>query len=346
MQLLSLKKILFFNDLFFPDDSVRMPSAPNPTSVPSTVVGFVENIQLFLRSRFHPESERLFCIGRKGDHDAYSFYTPEGSYVIRVGADLESFRKDKLAYHLFSAPDLPIPKTLDLGKFNKQDTYSITECMAGKPIDVSEREYTDPRLSSLIRVVEAMRRSKLPQTAGFGPLNGVSKSCAFYKTWKSYLLGVYEESLVGTSSDGEVFRNGDVLYQEAIQDRKLFEKAYYKMQELLPLCPEEKYLIHGNFTLANLLAEQDQITGVLGWADMSCGDFLYDIASVEYYSGHQYAQAFKAYYLDRQMEVPNLEERILCYKIHVGVKNMCRCISHNQYQQYKQEASRLAALLR
>ena len=69
-------------------------------------------------------------------------------------------------------------------------------------------------------------------------------------------------------------------------------------RELLRLCrrtaerhavdlPDAKDLVHWDFTLANVLVEEDTVTGVVDWGGTRTGDRLFDLATLVYYGPGQ-----------------------------------------------------------
>ena len=44
------------------------------------------------------------------------------------------------------------------------------------------------------------------------------------------------------------------------------------------------YLLHGDYGFDNVLVDQGKISGVLDWANAKYGDFLYDVAWLDFWS--------------------------------------------------------------
>jgi hygromycin-B 4-O-kinase len=64
-----------------------------------------------------------------------------------------------------------------------------------------------------------------------------------------------------------------------------------------------------------MLALNGKLTAVVDWLDAKYGDFVYDIATLDYFSPILgVRERFQEYYQERQVVVPAYEERLLCYQ--------------------------------
>jgi hygromycin-B 4-O-kinase len=72
--------------------------------------------------------------------------------------------------------------------------------------------------------------------------------------------------------------------------------------------------VHGGYGFNNMLAENGAVTAVLDWTEAMYGDFLYDVAWLNFWDpGHDYQAIFRADYAERGFAVPDFEQRLLCY---------------------------------
>ena len=95
------------------------------------------------------------------------------------------------------------------------------------------------------------------------------------------------------------------------------------MKDLLAYCPEERHLVYGNLSLRNMLAENGRITALLDWLDASYGDFVYDIASLDFWwPPLGLRAAFKQDQQRRQRDLPFYAERLLCYECHHALNGL------------------------
>jgi aminoglycoside phosphotransferase (APT) family kinase protein len=72
--------------------------------------------------------------------------------------------------------------------------------------------------------------------------------------------------------------------------------------------------------------QDDRISAVIDWGNALYGDFLHDIACFSFWAswyrtmdGIDWEVEAKKHFETIGLEVPNIEERLLCYKIHIGL---------------------------
>lgn len=106
------------------------------------------------------------------------------------------------------------------------------------------------------------------------------------------------------------------------------------MEELAGSCPEERYLVHGDYGNNNATAENGKVTGVFDWADSLYGDFVYDIAWMAFWlKNADKRQVLENYYAQRN--IPNFAERLLCYKLRIGIGSMSFYAFSKQEEKYE-----------
>src|SRR5207249_1974221 len=79
----------------------------------------------------------------------------------------------------------------------------------------------------------------------------------------------------------EIGHYGDLNY--CISERLRGTPTLYLSPDLLPRCPEERQVVHGDYGYDNVLAEHGRVTGVLDWEALRYGDPLYDVAYLQLY---------------------------------------------------------------
>ena len=106
-------------------------------------------------------------------------------------------------------------------------------------------------------------------------------------------------------------------------DRDYFEMVHQRMSSLIPFCPKDRYLIHRDYEYNNVLAENGKITAVLDWEQASYGDFVYDIAFLDFWRGDlDLATPFRDFYAKNGMDVSNFDKRFACYTLYLGLDGM------------------------
>lgn len=168
----------------------------------------------------------------------------------------------------------------------------------------------------LIDLLDAVHQLDVSDTSGYGTFdylgNGLSSS------WRNSLL------LIGQEEDErDYFGKWYHLFDDTFLERDLFKDLYQRMKHLLAYCPEERYLVYGSVSLRNTLAENGRITALLDWIDAKYGDFLYDVAYLDYWCGWlRVSERFLEYYRAQRREVPFYAERVLCYQCHHALGGM------------------------
>jgi len=71
------------------------------------------------------------------------------------------------------------------------------------------------------------------------------------------------------------------------------------------------------------MADGRRITGVLDWADYGLGDFVYDVAYLDYWSADiPYGALWREYAASQRCDVPHFAERMRCYQLHMALHDM------------------------
>ncbi len=85
-------------------------------------------------------------------------------------------------------------------------------------------------------------------------------------------------------------------------------------------------LNHGDYSVANILAEDGRITGVVGWGGCLYGDPLRDVAWVDSWSPDL---AFGAAYLAAGPPLSNVTKRLICYQLFIAARSL-GCFLHTR----------------
>ncbi len=86
---------------------------------------------------------------------------------------------------------------------------------------------------------------------------------------------------------------------------------------------EDRFLVHGGYGYGNLLIENGRVTGVLDWIDATYGDFVYDVAWLDYFRGDiKYPELYEQYAAERGLSIPSFRERLLCYQGFIGLDGL------------------------
>lgn len=262
---------------------------------------------------------------------AYSFTADEKEYVVRLNKHEKDFKKDIYAYQNFG-DKLPIPKIIKYGKYNDVLYCAITPKCKGVTHDELDHEAAKKVLPEIIKSVEIMRLIDVSETSGYGLLDENGKS--EHDHWNSAIMFFYNHK----------FPKIDVerLLKNSILNKTFFEKHLKRLLKLLKFIPKERHLIHGDFGFDNLIVDNDKITGILDWAESRYGDFLYDVAWLDFWSNNiEYAKEFKKYYSANNISIPHYNKRIECYRLHIGLNSLILAAYLDNEQDYEQITKKL-----
>lgn len=242
----------------------------------------------------------------------FTFRAGEQEYIVRFNKDnmlTSNFPKEEYVYRKLAATHIPMPPIVQVGRLDELH-FAISRKVLGKMLEQHTPQEVERMLPQLIELLDAVHQLDVSATHGYGTFdfhgNGLSSS------WRNFLL------LVGQEEDEkDYFGKWYHLFDDTFLERDLFRDLYQRMKSLLEYCPEERYLVYGNASLRNTLAQDGKITALLDWIDAKYGDFVYDIAYLDYWCGWLHvSERFQEYYQARQREIPFYAERLLCYQCY------------------------------
>ncbi len=276
--------------------------------------------QQFLGQFFDEPVREVAPLGTGHMARVYSFWAGKKEWVVRFvnGTMVDTLRKETAVAKLLSGTAVPLPLILHHGDYRYSDLsngyFAIAPRVAGRPLDeLSPEEYAQA-LPDVIMMLDTIHQVDVSGTTGYGFFDETGD--APLSNWRDYLLSVAEEN------EGDFYGQWHHLFEESFLERPLFDQLYSEMQRLFVYLPEERYLVHGDYGFNNVLAEGEQVTAVLDWANAKYGDFLIDVASLSASSKIDYVTQFKLYYEAHGRIVPNYLERIRCYQCRGSLDGM------------------------
>ncbi len=292
-------------------------------------------IRAFLQSNFDERANAVALVGAGMFSCAYSFVVGGRAYVLRVNAYLEDFQKDAFAREHFVSPALPIPKIVRIDKFDDTRYFCVTEHCAGKMLhDTNNAD--DLRIASqLFETLDAIHRIDVSRSRGWGlaDANGDGR----FDSWAESLMSLYNQ---------KCDYDWAALARQPFFDKNLFDEFFQEMQRLLPYCPSDRYLIHRDYGFDNVVSDRTRITGVLDWAEFGYGDFLYDLAYLDYFSQHiPYGALWRERAAVQGRDVPHYEERLCCYMLDIGLHDMAIAATCGKKRAYTRARERTRSVL-
>ena len=254
---------------------------------------------------------------------------------------LVNFEKQAYVEENFASPAIPVPRQLHRGCLG--DIYfAITEKAPGQNLlQISRSEYL-ALIPAQIELLDAIHQVSLGapgERSGYGIFdgNGIASSLS----WRAHLESVKEEG-----PTGDFFENWHELFKTSFLEREVFDRLFSEMMQLISYCPEERFLVHGNYGFGNLLAQDGRITAVLDWMNARYGDFLYDIAWLDFWSPKDgWPERFQKYYRSMGREVPFYSERVLCYQTYMALDALKFYAKGGNKEAYQWASDHIFALL-
>lgn len=238
---------------------------------------------------------------------AYRFDDGNASYVVRINASKYGFSKDAYAHNNYSSANVRIPAVRNTYEINNM-FYCVSDFMSGSTdsIDTNTHQPSPQLLSSVVDTIESLHATNIAHTSGYGPWDNGGN--APYQTWRDYLLSVL--------NDREVPKQKLDMHIGAQKIDRIW--GFYK--QMTSFCPEARTLVHGDFLSGNILIENDKIMAVIDWKYSMYGDSLFDTGVTSFISS-----SLSTALIDKSCSTEthdNFEERLLCYRIHTGIKNI------------------------
>ena len=290
-----------------------------------------ESVVSFLKQNFDESIDQIEFLKGGESSQAFSFISNDEHFVIRVNMDDSNFKKDSHAAEFFATPQIPIPKIFEIGKFDEKYFYAISKQAGGATVNTfSESEYQKV-LPKMLDILDAIHATDIRDTSGYGSwdIEGIGE----FDTWRDFVLaaGMYIES--------------NNMIETTFLEKDIWEKIYTQLESLAEFCPEERYLVHADYGSDNVVSDGTHITGVLDWAGSKYGDFVYDVAWLSFWAvKNDPKKVAENFY--RSMEIPDFEERLLCYKLRIGLSSLSFYAYSGQKDKYDLVKDRTLSLLK
>jgi hygromycin-B 4-O-kinase len=267
-----------------------------------------------LKDSFDHQIEELTSIQEGLVEQTFSFRVDGDLYNLRlITSSIEvSYQKEAFISRNFSSPSIPIPPVIKFGQIG-DIYYLISKKLPGRSLgSISPTEYEEA-LPDIIQTLFAIHQSDVSKWQGYGWIDDDGRG--MYPSWKSFIAKIIEEE----RSDG-FYGKWHHMFQTTFLERDFFETVYKYMVRLLDFCPEKRFLVHGMYGYNNILVQSGKVLAVLNWVDSTYGDFVYDIAWIDFWAHNSgLPEFFLEYYSSKGINILNFQERISCYKCYIGL---------------------------
>lgn len=279
-----------------------------------------EKVVLYLKNNFDDSIDHVELVVGGESSQVFSFQASSGDFIIRVNMwSTSGFEKDSYAFNYFKTENILIPEIIEIGKIDEKYNFAISKKAKGATINnLCDEEY-HKTFPNLLNILDAIHCTDINNSSGYGRWS--NDGIAPYNSWKEFIFSVQRW-----------VQNKDV-FTNSFLEKDVWEIIFKKMAKLAELCPEERYLVHGDYGNNNVTAEDGKVTGVFDWADSLYGDFVYDIAWMTFWlKSKEKQQSLEKYYEERNIK--NFAERLFCYKLRIALGSMSFYSFSKQKEKY------------
>ncbi|MBI5715671.1 MAG: hypothetical protein HZC38_19910, partial [Chloroflexi bacterium] len=177
-----------------------------------------EHLRTFLQTHFNPRADNIVFIGEGWFSQAFAFEVDDQKLIVRLNEHEEDFLKDEFAHTHFTAA--PIPKVIQIGRFDEKRFVAITERCAGEALKESGNPITVA--PSLFKVLDALRQLDAAKYTGWGLTDAHGNGR--FDSWGDYLLSLYNQKFEYDWRD---------LIHNSFIEPDLFQAYYDQMRQLI-----------------------------------------------------------------------------------------------------------------
>lgn len=244
----------------------------------------------------------------------YRYSSKGHDYVIHFKDQRDNLAKARYLHDRYASAGLPMPRIHELGEVGGL-YYAISDLVPGSSVSALAGEELEAVMPHLAELFARMSRIEIDAPPGWGWIrpNGEASSA----TWPAYIAGTFAPEQHG------FYEGWMSLFEGGILERDVFDRVFAVMMRLAEHAPEERYLVHGDYHLGNMLASGGRITGIVDWEMGSYGDFMYDVAVLNLWSPQAgFPQRVREAWAAEGRDIPFFKERLLCYQIFKGLDGL------------------------
>lgn len=292
-------------------------------------------VKKFLSSFHNADISSLHHLKGGEISQAFSYKYQSEELVIRVNTRAGTYSKDVHAWQHFEPQGIPVPEIFETGSLNSEYYFAISKKVPGSLLkDLSNNEYR-ALLPEIFKSLDAIHSIDISNSAGFGAwqTDDISET----SSWKDYILAVDNYAIPKDGNNNQ--------FETTFLEQVVWEKTYKSMSNFLSFCPEIRYLVHGDFGSDNVLARGNEITGILDWEGSKYGDFLYDVAWLNFWNPDRNPISLFREHYSKKDSIKNFQERITCYQLRIVLSSLSFYAFSNQLEKYQSTKDKLNRII-
>lgn len=275
-----------------------------------------ESAGVFLRSLLGADVTDVVGLVSGEWSSAFAFRHGGRAWIVRFSALEEDFRKDeRVVRHASSA--LPIPRVVDVGPVG-DGFYAISARLSGDVLETIDGPRLRRLLPSLMETLDAMRLADVSDTTGYGGWG--ADGVGGYASWRA----MFQDA--ATDRPSQRTHGWKARLAASPTGGGPFHEAHGVLAALAGDLPEVRHLIHADLMNRNVLVEDDRVSAVFDWGCAMYGDFLFDLAWIDFWApwspawnGIDIVDAASRHFDAIGLDVPQFAERLRASQIYIGL---------------------------
>jgi hygromycin-B 4-O-kinase len=243
---------------------------------------------------------------------AFKFRQGQAWFIIRLSYGSWAYWRDRYAFETLAGPTgLPIPRVYGIGQ-HQGITFAISEGLPGTTLARLPAETVHALMGSILNQLQGLQKAHPPDPGRFGTFGPDRAPVAL--DWRTGLELFFSQPMSG------YWQGWHSLFNHDWFQAKTFWPMHKRMLELAAYAPPTAYVVHGDFHCGNMLGEGQAITGLIDWAQMLFGDWVYDVATFQLWSPQfDLARMVLERGRDRGFDLSHFQERFWCSCYAVGL---------------------------
>jgi len=243
----------------------------------------------------------------------FRFTAHHVEYVVRLAARvIAPFAKEAFITAHYATPAVPIPRIVANGVVGDW-CYAVSEAVPGIHFDTLPPDDAAALVPQLLDILDAIHGAETSITTGWGQIgddgNGTSPG------WKHWLAQMADFGHLNPYHG--TWQN---VLDATMLEREDIAPLTRQLSESLPVCPEDRTLLHGDYGFTNVLVANGRITAVLDWANAQYGDAVFDLAWLDFWGeGMGYAETGRRRVAVRGNDLTGFAERLACYQTYIAL---------------------------